>query len=60
MDLDPVSHTDKDVSQYTQYMSQGKKLIDIDESIVKKREEAQKDIENPYFLATDENDQNAV
>ena len=28
-------------------MSQGKKLIDIDESIVKKREEAQKDIENP-------------
>ena len=56
MDLDPVSHTDKDVSMYSQYMSQGKKFVDIDASIVKKREEAQKDIENPYFLATNENE----
>ena len=30
MDLDPASHTDKDVSMYTQYMSQGKKFVEID------------------------------
>ena len=41
-------------------MSQGKKFVEQDLNIVKKREEAQKDLENPYFLATDENDQNAV
>lgn len=49
--MDPNNHDDKDVTLYTKVMAEGKKFVETDKSIVEKREQAQKDLENPYFMA---------
>lgn len=60
LEMDPNSHDDKDVNLYTQVMSNGNKFVENDPTVVKKREQAQKDMENPYFMATEDKDQNEV
>jgi len=37
-------------------MSEGHKFVENDASIIDQRDQAQKDMENPYFMAQDEKD----
>ena len=39
-------------------MSEGGKFIEKDQAIIQIREQAKKELENPYFMAQDEKDQN--